>query len=308
MASKGRVIVLGSINIDTQLQLGHFPQPGETIRGLSMQVGLGGKGANQAVAASRAGAQTALHGAVGADDAVLGRLAALAPDLDLAGVAIHPEATTGNACVMLDAFGENAIIVIGGANETVSSPQGLVLASNDICLAQLEVPAEAIAGFFQQARAFGAQTVLNTAPALPEGRDLFALSDVLVMNETELAFYAGAMPELSEPALRAAARSLLTAPDQTIIVTLGAAGALSVTADHHAMVPGRKASHVRDTTGAGDCFCGTLCAALAAGQPMADAMTQANTAASLQVTRQGAAEAMPWAAEIATAMLTDGSA
>ncbi len=300
MTTQGRVIVLGSINIDTQLRVEHFPQPGETIRGLSAQSGLGGKGANQAVAAARAGARAALHGAVGRDDAVLEQLAALAPDLDLRGVVTDPEAATGSACVILDAAGENAIIVIGGANEGVRAPEDLALSAADICLAQLEVPVSAIAGFFDQAQAVGARTVLNTAPALPETRALFALSDVFVMNETELAFYAGAMPALTEQALSHAARSLLSRPDQTIIVTLGAAGALWVTADHQAMVPGRNAAHVQDTTGAGDCFCGTLCASLAAGLPLAEAMAWANAAASLQVTRQGAAEAMPWAAEIAS--------
>ncbi|WP_068079810.1 ribokinase [Novosphingobium rosa] len=307
MSANGRVIVLGSINIDTQLRVEHFPQPGETIRGLSMQTGLGGKGANQAVAASRAGARAALHGAVGADDAVLERLAALAPDLDLTGVTIHPEAATGSACVMLDASRENAIIVIGGANETVSSPQGLVPDAKDICLAQLEVPVAAIAGFFRQAQAGGARTVLNTAPALPEGRALFALSDVLVMNETELAFYAGVMPDLTEDALSDTARSLLTTPYQAIIITLGAAGALYVSADHQAMLPGRKAVHVQDTTGAGDCFCGTLCASLAEGLPFAAAVARANAAASLQVARQGAAEAMPWVDEIEAARQPDRS-
>jgi ribokinase len=301
MAEPGRVIVLGSINIDTQLRVAHFPQPGETIRGLSMKTGLGGKGANQAVAAARAGARAVLHGAVGADDAVLGRLAALAPDLDLRGVVTDPEAATGSACVMLDAAGENAIIVIGGANERVRAPQALALSAADLCLAQLEVPVAAIAEFFQQAQASGARTVFNTAPALPEGRALFALSDVLVMNETELAFYAGKMPELTEQALSDTARSLLTTPHQAIIVTLGAAGALYVTADMQAMVPGRKAAQVQDTTGAGDCFCGTLCASLAEGASLPAAVANANTAAALQVTRQGAAEAMPWASEIAEA-------
>jgi len=302
MTASGRVIVLGSINIDTQLRVEHFPLPGETIRGRSMQVGLGGKGANQAVAASRAGAPTALYGRVGAQDTPLKRLDALAPDLDLQGVAVDADVTTGSACVMLDASGENAIIVIGGANDRVQAPEGLALNAADICLAQLEVPVDAIAAFFQQAQASGAKTVLNTAPALPEGRALFVLSDVLVMNETELAFYAGAMPDASEPTVIAAARSLLATPQQTIIVTLGAAGALSVSADHHAMVPGRKAEEVRDTTGAGDCFCGTLCAGLAAGEPLPAAMARANAAASLQVSRNGAAEAMPNADEIAQAL------
>lgn len=305
MTASGRVIVLGSINIDTQLQVEHFPLPGETIRGLSLQTGLGGKGANQAVAASRAGAPTALHGRVGAEDAPLDRLSTLAPDLDLQGVTVDPEVATGSACVMLDSAGENAIIVIGGANDRVQAPQGLAFKPGDIGLAQLEVPVAAIDAFFQQAQASGARTVLNTAPALPGGRDLFALSDVLVMNETELAFYAGSMPEPSQPAIVEAARSLLAKPQQTIIVTLGAAGALAVGAQHHAMAPGRKATEVRDTTGAGDCFCGTLCAALAQGELLAAAMTRANAAASLQVSRHGAAEAMPNAEEIARALSAD---
>lgn len=305
MTASGRVIVLGSINIDMQLRVERFPLPGETIRGQSMQVGLGGKGGNQAVAASRAGAVTALHGRVGARDAPLERLAALAPDLDLQGVTMDAEVMTGSACVMLDSAGENAIIVIGGANNRVQAPENLALKAEDICLAQLEVPVDVIAGFFAQARACGAQTVLNTAPALPEGRALFALSDVLVMNETELVFYAGTMPDLSEQALIEAARSLLATPDQTIIVTLGAAGALAVGADGHSMVPGRKAAEVRDTTGAGDCFCGTLCAGLAVGDPLPAAMARANAAASLQVSRNGAAEAMPDAEEIARALNTN---
>jgi ribokinase len=301
MSDKGRVIVLGSINIDTQLSVAGFPRPGETIRARAVRTGLGGKGANQAVAAARAGAAAALHGAVGADRAPLAWLKQVAPMLDVAAVVCHDDVPTGAACVVLSADGENAIIVLGGANDRVAPPASLTLSPADICLAQMEVPAASIAGFFKQARASGARTVLNAAPALDTARDLLDLCDMVIVNETELAFFAGATVLPDDDAVLGAAQSLRRRDDQTIIVTLGAAGALSTGPQGAGMAAGRKVETV-DTTGAGDCFCGVLCAGLAEGRPLGAAIARANAAAALQVGRAGAADAMPQRHEIEAAI------
>jgi ribokinase len=284
-----RVIVFGSINIDTRLEVGAFPQPGETVKSSAACEGLGGKGANQAVAASRAQARTALVGRIGGDVGLLERVHAAAPDLDISGVFVETDHVSGRAVVIVSDEGENQIIVHGGANDTLEVFPGYPgLRAGDICLSQLEIPPAATADFFRQARAAGGTTVLNAAPAHDDARGLFALSDIIVVNETELSFFAGTAAD--DPG--SAARGLMARGDQTIIVTLGANGVLVVT-ESRAMAIAGYAVEAVDTTGAGDCFCGVLCAGLAAGSTVRHAAAWANRAAAVQVTRKGAAEAMP---------------
>lgn len=294
----GCVIVLGSINLDVQLSVEAFPRAGETVRSLSVTRGLGGKGANQAVAACRMGAPTRLCAAIGHDREVLDLLRRTAPDLDVSRVTVEPDCETGAAYILVSQEGENQIVIVGGANERLHGHGNFVPGPGDICLAQLEVPIPAIAHFFEAAKAVGARTVLNAAPAHDGGRTLLSLTDLLVVNETELAHFAGRpdLPDDDIEQLARAARGLRTRGDQTVIVTLGANGALIVDGeDRH--VPAKPAIAL-DTTGAGDCFCGVLCAGLAESADIVTAAARANLAASLQVGRQGAAEAMPWRAEI----------
>ena len=305
------VVVCGSLNMDLVARVAALPRPGETVAGFGLQRLPGGKGLNQAVAAARMGAKVAMLGARGddADGATLEALLATEgvdtrgilrrrPEPGVDASAMH----TGLAQVMVADDGENAIIVHGGANATLMPDEVraalTALPHAGVAVAQLETPPGAVAAFLEAARARGMRTVLNTAPALPDTRRLLALADIVVLNETELAHYAGAPSHVVGDAYAALARRLLDRPDQTIIVTLGEQGALCVTADgvtHH------PAPHVKvvDTTGAGDCLCGVLAAMLARGLDPATAVPRAIAAASLAVTRVGAAPSMPRAAEIA---------
>lgn len=307
------VIVCGSLNMDLVARVAALPRAGETVAGRGLQRLPGGKGLNQAVAAARMGVAVAMIGACG-DDADGATLAALltAEGVDASGVRLRaaegPSAAhTGLAQVIVADDGENAIVVHGGANATltpdevressaaVASPVGTAAGATRGCrvaVAQLETPPATVAAFLEAARENGMRTMLNTAPALPDTRALLALADIVVLNETELAHYVGASADAGT------ARRLLDRPGQAIIVTLGAQGALCVTADGASHFAAPRVA-VRDTTGAGDCFCGVLAAMLTRGHELPAALRQAVAAASLAVTRIGAAPSMPRAAELA---------
>jgi ribokinase len=260
------------------------------------------------------GAAVAMIGARG-DDADGATLAALlaAEGVDTGGLRVRdartlPAAHTGLAQVIVAADGENSIVVHGGANMTLAAdeardalaalwPDALpaVTAAPSaprVALAQLETPTDAVAAFLGAARAAGATTVLNPAPALPGTLPLLAQAAIVVLNETELAAYAPAGHAVL------AARSLLRGACRAVIVTLGGEGAWLVTAEGDARFPA-PAVAVVDTTGAGDCFCGVLAASLAEGHRLEAALPRAVAAASLAVTRVGAAPSMPRAAELA---------
>jgi ribokinase len=295
------VCVIGSLNLDIVCRVAELPRPGETVTGLGVERLPGGKGANQAVAAARCGVPTRLIGAVGRDEAGLAMIAALdaagvdtSPVLELEG---HP---TGQAFIWVSAAGENSIVVAGGANAAVT-PDQVAPAALDGChvlLAQLETPVDAIEALFAQAQARGSLRILNAAPAMEAGRRLFDHADILVVNETELARYAGLAEVPTTPAAIAeAVLALGLGPRQRVIVTLGAAGALAFTAGSILVVAGRPAQ-VIDTTGAGDCFCGALAARLAEGADLEAALRWANAAASLSTERPGATPSMPERTEI----------
>jgi ribokinase len=261
----------------------------------------GGKGANQAVAAAKLGASTTLIGRLG-KDAFGDQLRAFlqAQGIDLSFVRETAEAHTGTAIITV-ARADNTIVVVPGANALVDAADvaGPALAKGDIAVSQFEIPLPTIAAFFQRARAAGATTILNPAPALAFDRKLLDLVDILVLNETELGLLAGQTLRDSDDQARfiAAARSLQTSRDQTICVTLGKRGALALVGDEPLIIPGRIVTAV-DTTGAGDCFVGALAAQLADGAVMRDALAAANTAASICVQRMGAAPSMPTAKEV----------
>jgi ribokinase len=299
------VCVLGSINLDVVTRVTSLPKPGETVAGHSLERLPGGKGANQAVAAARAGAETFLIGAVGRDEAGATLLTSLkaagVSTLHVAELAEHP---TGQAFISVSVAGENHIVVAGGANLAVT-PETIpaaALAHCKVLLAQLETPADAIAALFGAPEAAGAAKLLNAAPAIPEGRRLFPLADILIVNETELAAYAGLGAVTDDPhAVAEAARGLIARPGQVVVVTLGGAGAVAVGAAGHELVVGRPAAVV-DTTGAGDCFCGVLAARLAEGHALPAALTWANAAASLSTERAGASPSMPSFDEISAVL------
>ncbi|PLR23711.1 ribokinase [Caulobacter zeae] len=295
------VFVLGSINLDAVARVDDLPRPGETVAGLSLELFLGGKGANQAVAAARMGAPTRLMGAVGKDDSGLslkGKLAGYG--VQVADVAELSGAPTGQAHVWVSNGGENMIVVTGGANMMITPQQvaATALEGQRVLLAQLETPAGAIEALFKAGAAKGGLRVLNAAPALPQGAALFPLTDILILNQTELATYARLDHEPAKlEEVSKAARKLMSRPDQTIIVTLGKTGVAAVRRDEAFLVEGRKVKAV-DTVGAGDCFCGALAAGLAANLDLREAVEQANAAAALSVQKPGAAPSMPSKREV----------
>ncbi|MCA1526344.1 ribokinase [Bradyrhizobium yuanmingense] len=298
----GRVFVAGSINMDVVATADRHPRIGETVAGRQVLYFPGGKGANQAVAASRLGARTTLIGRLGRDS--LGaELKAFLGDqgIDLGYVVETAEAHTGTAIITV-AEADNTIVVVPGANGLVGADDVSVvpLLNGDVAVSQFEIPLPTIAAFFHRARAAGAVTVLNPAPAQKMPGELLALVDILVLNETELGFLAGS--ELSDDDEAAkiidVARKLQARQDQAICVTLGKRGVLALAEREEISVAGRVVKAL-DTTGAGDCFVGALAAQLADGAPLREALTFANAAASISVQRMGAGPSMPTGAEVA---------
>jgi len=297
----GRVFVAGSINMDVVATADRHPQVGETVAGKAVLYFPGGKGANQAVAAAKLGVSTTLIGRLGTD--AFGqqlRTFLAAQGVDLAFVK-DTDAHTGTALITI-ANADNTIVVVPGANALVSAEDvgAPVLAKGDVAVSQFEIPQRTIAAFFARAKAAGAATILNPAPATRFGHELLDLVDILVLNETELGFLTGTeLRETDEPArFIEAARSLRTDSDRTICVTLGKRGVLALTGGDASVIAGRAVEAV-DTTGAGDCFVGALAAQLSGGRAICDALNYANAAASICVQRMGAAPSMPTAAEVA---------
>ena len=301
----GRVYVAGSINMDVVATADRHPKVGETVAGKQVLYFPGGKGANQAVAASRLGARTTLIGRLGKDSFGTELRAFLAGQgIDLGYVQETAEAHTGTAIITV-AAADNTIVVIPGSNALVGADDVSVvpLVKGDVAISQFEIPLPTIAAFFRRARAAEATTLLNPAPAQKFGRELLELVDILVLNETELGFLAGTELSDNDEAARIiqVARQLQAREDQTICVTLGKRGVLALAGDQEFAVPGRVVKAV-DTTGAGDCFVGALAAQLADEVPLRTALAFANAAASISVQRMGAGPSMPTAAEVAAVL------
>ena len=297
-----RVFVAGSINMDVVATADRHPQVGETVAGKAVLYFPGGKGANQAVAAAKLGVSTTLIGRLGTD--AFGqqlRTFLAAQGVDLAYVKDTAEAHTGTALITI-ANADNTIVVVPGANALVSVEDvGMpVLAKGDVAVSQFEIPVPTIAAFFKHARAAGATTILNPAPATRFGQELLDLVDILVLNETELGLLANTELRDTDDAARfiEAVRLLPSSRDQIVCVTLGRRGLLAMIDGQPSVIPGRTVQAV-DTTGAGDCLVGALAAQLAGGKPIRDALAYANVAASICVQRMGAAPSMPTAAEVA---------
>jgi ribokinase len=298
----GRVFVAGSINMDVVATADRHPRIGETVAGNAVLYFPGGKGANQAVAAAKLGAPATLIGRVGAD--AFGReLRAFlsAQGVDLTFVEDTAEAHTGTAIITV-ANADNTIVVVPGANAHVSAEDvaAPVLAKGDIAVSQFEIPLAAVSAFFKRARAAGATTILNPAPAIEFGPEMLDLVDILILNETELGLLARTeLRNTDDPARFIEAARALAARQNTIIcVTLGSRGVLALIGGQASIIAGRAVEAV-DTTGAGDCFVGAVAAQLAEGKPVRDALDYANAAASICVQRMGAAPSMPTAAEVA---------
>ena len=297
----GRVFVAGSINMDVVATADRHPRIGETILGNEVLYFPGGKGANQAVASAKSGAPTTLIGRLGRD--AFGRELRTflsAQELDLRFVHETSGAHTGTALITI-ANADNTIVVVSGANALVDAADvaTIPLANGDVALSQFEIPLATIDVFFRRARASGATTILNPAPAIAFGQELLDLVDILIVNESELGLLAKTdLRATDDPArLIDAARSLQGPINRVVCVTLGKRGVLALVDGHPLIIEGRAVEAV-DATGAGDCFVGAVAAQLAMKKPIRDALNYANIAASICVQRMGAAPSMPTADEV----------
>jgi ribokinase len=277
------ILAFGSINVDLIVPVSTLPQPGETVLGGDYVLAPGGKGANQALAARRAGSEVLLAGAVGQDhfaEIALDRLRRSAVDLSLVRTDERP---TGCAAIMVSNVGENAIAVAPGANANVSAGQvpDALLGSNTILVAQMEVPFAETAAMIGRVRARGGRCLLNLAPALPINLELLSGLDFIVANEREAATLGADLPQL--------ARRLR----QALVVTRGARGASAFLSDETCIeVPPLPIEPV-DTTGAGDAFIGVFAAGIDEGLPITTALQLANVAGALASLARGAQSALP---------------
>jgi ribokinase len=291
-----RVAVAGSLNMDLVVRAPHIPQPGETIIGSDFRNVPGGKGANQAVAAARLGADVSMVGRVGHDTFAEPLLENLAADgVDHTYVTRDPEAATGVALIVVDDAGENSIVVASGANARFSpadvdaAEEALVDA--DVLLLQLESPLETVRRAAELARAHGAKVLLNPAPAQDLSDELLSLIDALIPNETEAALLTGRSVR-SEKDARVAAEALWDSGVETVIVTLGERGALLAQDGTVTLVPAFQVEAV-DTTAAGDAFVGGFAVALAEGSALEEAVRWGNAAGALAATKMGAQPSLP---------------
>lgn len=301
MKTAGNLVVLGSINADHILDLETFPTPGETVTGNQYQVAFGGKGANQAVAAGRSGANIAFIACTGDDDTGERVRKQLASDnIDIAPVSVVAGESTGVALIFVNAEGENVIGIHAGANaalttERVEAQRGII-AGAEALLMQLESPVESVLAAAKIAHENHTSVVLNPAPARVLSDELLALVDIITPNETEAEKLTGIRVENDDDAARAAL-ALHEKGIGTVIITLGSRGVWASVNGEGRRVPGFKVKAI-DTIAAGDTFNGALVTALLEGKAMDDAIRFAHAAAAIAVTRKGAQPSVPWRKEI----------
>ncbi|QIA21827.1 ribokinase [Mesorhizobium sp. AA22] len=296
------IIVIGSINLDLIANVDRLPAPGETVRGSGFTTAPGGKGANQALAAARAGAKVRMVGAVGKDNFATEALALLRDGkIDLSGVG-ETFASTGTALIMVADDGENVIAVVPGANDSVVTGDlsKAFMKKGDVVLLQLEIPLQTVEAALDVARAAGTVTVLNTAPFRGEAAAFLGKADYVVANETEFDLYGEAL-SLSGRDRPARMRDYAGKTGRTIVVTLGGDGVLAATPADLLMVPALKITPV-DTVGAGDTFCGYFAAGLSSGLPLDQVLARAAAAGSLACLKPGAQPAIPLAKEVDVAL------
>ena len=301
MKNTGRLAVLGSINADHIINLVQFPRPGETVIGKQYQVAFGGKGANQAVAAGRSGADVAFIACVGHDDTGESILKQLADDgIDVTPVAIVDGESTGVALIFVNGEGENSIGIYAGANAALS-PERVkqhhqVIAGADALLIQLESPLDSVLTAARIARQNKTQVILNPAPATELSDELLSLVDMITPNETEAQRLTGVAVKSDEDAAKAA--GILHAKGiERVLITLGRRGVWLSERGCGQHIPGFQVDAV-DTIGAGDTFNGALMTALLEKQTLAGSVRFAHAAAAIAVTRHGAQPSVPWREEI----------
>ena len=279
------VLVVGSANLDLVAHLDHLPVPGETQLAIGYEEHPGGKGLNQAVACARMGARTAFAGCVGDD----GAGAMLRSVLEREGIdtslLVTVDAPTGRAFINVDRNGENEIVVVSGANARVTVSD---LPRAAVVLLQLEIPLGVVEGVLRSAKAMGATTVLNPAPAAELSSAILANVDVLLPNETESAALGGT-------------RALLARGVRTIVTTLGDKGAAIETGDTRVDIAPHRVTPI-DTVGAGDAFTGALCSQLAMGRTLKEAARVGAVAGALATTVAGAVPSLPTRDAVTAAM------
>lgn len=296
------ITVLGSANLDLIGTVTRIPKPGETVPGDTFSTAAGGKGANQALAARRAGAEVTMFAAVGDDTFAAEALGELeAGGVDLTNVPNVPNTATGIAMILVDAEGENVIAILPGANGTLDAHKAeaalATLKRGDILMMQQEVPVACTDRALDLAMAKGVTTILNTAPFLPTTAASARKASIVIANETEFALLCDGQTEPLDGLMA----DWVAKTGNTIIVTLGPDGARAATQDGLFAVPALKVDPM-DTVGAGDTFCGYLAAGLDAGMRLEDAMRRAAVAASLACLKPGAQPAIPMAVEVESAL------
>ncbi|CPR15391.1 ribokinase [Brenneria goodwinii] len=305
----GKLVVLGSINADHILNLEQFPRPGETVIGKQYRVAFGGKGANQAVAAGRSGADIAFIACVGDDDIGARIRQQLSEDrIDVSAVEAVPGQTTGVALIFVNGEAENMIAINAGANAAVTPDylrrhQQLIIDASAL-LVQLESPLETVAAAAKVAHEHHTAVILNPAPACELPDELLSLVDIITPNETEAQRLTGIAVRTEEDAARAS-RVLHDKGIATVLITLGSRGVWLSEEGNGQRIPGYPVQAV-DTIAAGDTFNGALVTALLENQPMSAAVKFAHAAAAIAVTRPGAQPSVPWREEIDAFLQSQG--
>ncbi len=296
---KKKILVIGSSNTDMVVYTKHLPAPGETVMGGEFKVFAGGKGANQAVAAARSGAEVAFLGAFGEDSFGAERIADLDREgIDTSRVKRMKDVSSGVALIMVDSHAENIISVAPGANDRLlpSDLDRIEFSEFGSVVIQMEIPLETVESAIERAARAGCFTILNPAPAWPLSKRVLKNVDLLVPNRGELEIVVGT-PLPGEDALIPSARKILEDGPRNLVVTLGSKGSLLVEPKGTCRIDARPVKAV-DTTGAGDCFIGSLAAALSLENSLREAVEYATAAAALSVQRSGAQNSMPWLKEV----------
>ncbi|MEQ4922738.1 ribokinase [Proteus hauseri] len=296
-----RLAVLGSINVDHIMNISQFPKPGETIIGHHYKIAFGGKGANQAVACGRSGADITFIACVG-DDAIGSEIITQlkTDNIHTDAISIIPETPTGVAMILVNEQGENVITISAGANANLTPAHFTqyhhVVEHSDALLMQLESPLETVFAAAKLAKSHHTKVILNPAPALPLSDEFLSFIDVITPNETEAEILTGISVH-DETGAAKAAEVLHSKGIKHVLITLGSRGVWFSEQGKGMIIPGFRVEAV-DTIAAGDTFNGAFVTAILEGKPSIDAIRFAHAAAAIAVTRHGAQSSVPWRDEI----------